>query len=332
MARVAIIGAGIAGLALARGLEAEHEVTVYEKSRGPGGRMATRYAGAFEFDHGAQFFTARSEAFRNMLEPLVRDGLVAPWQARYAEISADGISLHSEWSDDEPRYVGVPRMNVIGKALAGDLEVRYRSAVTRLEPVASGWRLEVTDAEGANAATSADWVFVCVPLQQAATLLSAVPGFNAAVGSRSMQGCHALMLGFESLPELPFDAATVHDADIAWLAVNSSKPGRGAPPAVVVHATNAWSERTLELGADTVIDHMSAELRRVSGIDADAAVHKAVHRWRYANAPYHPGATHWLDVPSRLGVAGDWWTRGRVEYGFESARALLDEWRDCVGQ
>ena len=70
MRRVAVIGAGLSGLA-ARELSESSEVTVFEKSRGYGGRMATRYGGDFEFDHGAQFFTARSAEFQEFLEPLI---------------------------------------------------------------------------------------------------------------------------------------------------------------------------------------------------------------------------------------------------------------------
>lgn len=286
--------------------------------------MATRYAGRFEFDHGAQFFTARSPAFRQLLEPMLRGGLVAPWRARYAEISGCTVTTQSQWAVDEPRYVGVPRMNVIGKALASGVDVRYDTAVTRLERADGHWALEYVDSSGSGGAASADWVFVCIPLAQADDLLAGVPGFSIAAGDRKMLGCHALMLGFDELPELPFDAASVSGADIRWIARNNSKPGRGSANALVVHASNDWSEANMELDRAAVLDHMLGEVSRVTGIEAGAAVHKAVHRWRYANAAYVHSSTHWLDSRARLGVAGDWWIRGRVECAFESARGLLD--------
>ncbi len=327
MARIAIVGAGITGLTLARGLTRDHDVTVYEKSRGPGGRMATRYADRFEFDHGAQFFTARSRAFRELIAPLVRDGLVAPWQARYAEISGTTVTTHSRWGNDEPRYVGVPRMNVIGKTLASGIDVQYGLRVGRLEQTAGSWMLELIDPSGSARGASADWVFVCIPLPQASALLAGNAAFGRAVGDRKMLGCHAVMLGFDTAPDLPFDAAAVSEADISWIALNSSKPGRVSEAAMVVHASNDWSEANLALDDAAVLDHMLGELSRVTGLDARLARHRAVHRWRYANAPYVPSATHWLDAGAGLGAAGDWWIRGRVEFAFESARALLDEFR-----
>ena len=81
MTRVAVIGAGLSGLVVARRLKGVADIVLFEKSRGAGGRIATRYAGDFEFDHGAQFFTARTESFRKFLEPFIVDGTVADWPA-----------------------------------------------------------------------------------------------------------------------------------------------------------------------------------------------------------------------------------------------------------
>jgi predicted NAD/FAD-dependent oxidoreductase len=262
-----------------------------------------------------------------MLEPLIRDGLIAPWQARYAEISGSVVTAESRWGVDEPRYVGVPRMNDIGKALAGGVDVRYGTTVSHLERADGHWVLELVDSSGSAGRAASDWVFACVPLPQADTLLAGMPGFTAATGGRKMLGCHALMLGFDARPLLPFDAASVGRADISWIARNSSKPGRGSADTLVVHAANDWSEANLELDAAAVLDHMLSELARVTGIQAGAAVHRAVHRWRYANAPPDHSASHWLDPEARLGAAGDWWIRGRVEFAFESARALLAEFK-----
>ena len=69
----AVIGAGIAGLSCARALAASGvHVTVFDKSRGSGGRMSTRRGEGWACDHGAQYFTARDPLFQAEL---------ARWQA-----------------------------------------------------------------------------------------------------------------------------------------------------------------------------------------------------------------------------------------------------------
>ena len=78
--RVAIIGAGMAGLAAARLLrEAGASCTIFDKSRGLGGRMATRRTGDFSFDHGAQYFTARGPRFRALVDDWSAAGHAAGW-------------------------------------------------------------------------------------------------------------------------------------------------------------------------------------------------------------------------------------------------------------
>ena len=66
--RIAIVGAGIAGLSCALRLQdAEHDVTLFDKGRRPGGRMASKRVTAmgpsFAFDYGAQHLTARDPDF-----------------------------------------------------------------------------------------------------------------------------------------------------------------------------------------------------------------------------------------------------------------------------
>ncbi|MCE3000724.1 MAG: FAD-dependent oxidoreductase, partial [Betaproteobacteria bacterium] len=106
MSRVAVIGAGIAGISCARQLrDAGHAVRVFDKSRGIGGRMATRRGESGTFDHGAQYFTARELRFRALVEALGASGVVAPYRGRIVHWSGGSVTPVSGL---EPRYVGVP--------------------------------------------------------------------------------------------------------------------------------------------------------------------------------------------------------------------------------
>jgi len=167
--RVAVIGAGLSGLIAARELRDCSEVTVFEKSRGYGGRLATRYGGDFEFDHGAQYFTARSAEFQEFLEPLIAQGAVACWRARFAELDRDTVVATRDWDDAFPHYVGAPRMNAIGRSLADGLTIRQNTTVTHLDREADGWSL--ADSDG-NALGRFDWVVCALPAAQTAALVN----------------------------------------------------------------------------------------------------------------------------------------------------------------
>lgn len=75
MKNVAIIGAGISGLALANKIGHIANVTIFEKSRGFGGRVATRRVDDFSFDHGAQFFKVRDPDFKEYIKPMIEEGI-----------------------------------------------------------------------------------------------------------------------------------------------------------------------------------------------------------------------------------------------------------------
>lgn len=324
MVSVAVVGAGLAGLVVAQRLNKAANVTVFEKSRGAGGRIATRYADQFEFDHGAQFFTARTSEFKSFVASLANEGVVDNWRARFSELDRDRVMASRRWDDEYPHFVGIPRMNSIGRFVSRALAVRYDMVVSRLEREGGQW--VVFDVAGSEQGRF-DWVVLTAPAAQTAKLVEPYPKAVVLCAERKMRGCYALMLGFSAPVPLPWQAALVHRADVSWISVNSSKPGRKAPFTLVVHSTNAWADRHIEDPTDVVLAHMLDEASGVSGVDMRQAVHRQIHRWRYANIDRQTGTPSFIDDEIRLAMCGDWFVRGRIESAFLSAtdvsRALL---------
>ncbi|MEM7504948.1 MAG: FAD-dependent oxidoreductase [Pseudomonadota bacterium] len=324
MKTVAIVGAGLAGLVVARGLQDIAGVTVFEKSRGPGGRMATRYAGDFEFDHGAQFFTARTDEFRRYLSPLLSAGVVAEWPARFAELNRSRVLATRVWDEEYPHLVGAPGMNAIGKYLAAGLDVRYNATVAAVERRDAKWILR--DPAGHRLGES-DWLVLTAPASQTARLAAESPKLASLCRERRMRGCFALMLGFATKLNLPWDAALVHGADVSWVSVNSSKPGRSDAFTLLVHSTNAWADAHIDADTVGVMEHMMKEAAAVVGADVATAVHRQVHRWRFANVDKQTGPTCAIDDEKQLAVCGDWLVHGRIEAAFRSASGLSQQLR-----
>lgn len=322
MTRIAIIGGGLSGLVVARRLQAVADVTVFEKSRGAGGRIATRYAGEYEFDHGAQFFTARTPAFSAFLQPLIADNVIANWTAQFAELDRGGIKTMRSWGEEPPHYVGTPRMNDVGKYLSQELEVQTQTQITRIDRTADGWTL--ADRSN-NAFDRFDWLVLTAPAGQTAALASAFPDLVALCDEREMQACFALMLGFAKTIELPWQAALVRNADISWISVNSSKPGRRDPFTLLIHSTNAWATAHIEDDVDGVREYMLDEASLICGQDLRGVDHCQVHRWRYANIARHRGPEFYVDTSAQLAACGDWFVRGRIEAAFTSASKLAEQ-------
>jgi predicted NAD/FAD-dependent oxidoreductase len=133
--RVAIVGAGIAGLSCATHLQAlGFEVGVFEKSHGPSGRMSTRQGEGWVADHGAQYFTARGSLFKHELDSWIDKGIAARWNPNL------GVFEEGRWresSSNEPRYVANPGMNMIGKYLARTLTLHLNQTIDQLIPISS---------------------------------------------------------------------------------------------------------------------------------------------------------------------------------------------------
>jgi len=316
--RIAVVGAGITGLAAARTLH-DHgqDVQVFDKGRGVGGRTSVRRQAPFEFDHGAQYFTARAERFSAQVTDWREAGVVATWSGRIGSLE------RGMWRDSSPqeRYVGVPGMNAIAKYLAAGLNVTTETRVAKLTWDGQAWRLS---SDGGAALGLFDAAIVAVPAPQATDLLAGQTALVEQAARCAMSPCWAVMLGFESALPIPYDGVFVSGSPLSWMARNSSKPGRSSGEAWVLHAGPEWSAAHIDDHPELVIAALNAELERALGGEERSPAHAAAHRWRYAMPaePLRVGAL-W-DADSRLAVCGDWCQGARIEGAFLSGWAAAD--------
>jgi renalase len=314
----AVIGAGIAGLSCASVLRrAGFDVTVFEKSRGPGGRMSTRRGDDWACDHGAQYFTARDPVFHAEVERWQRQGAVALWQPRLKVFEGGQIR---DTAGAVARYVGTPGMTGPARLLAQGLDLQTQVTVTGLKRRADGWQIDT--AERGMVDTCFDAVVLAVPAPQAAPLLASVsPVLAAGASGELMRACWALMLRFDAPLALPFDAAFVNEGALSWVARNNSKPGRSGGETWSLHASADWSEAHLELEPEAAAAVLIDAFISLGGRAPQAW---SAHRWRYAiTSATVEGGFAW-HAADGLGVCGDWLNGGRVEGAWLSGRRLAE--------
>jgi predicted NAD/FAD-dependent oxidoreductase len=306
--RIAVLGAGVSGLVCARNL-ADHglEVTVFEKGRRPGGRLASRDG----HDHGGQYFTARDSRFATTVAVWVERGLVREWQGRIVGIEDGRRTLKSR---DVIRYVGVPENNSVAAHLASDLDVRREVAVRAIKRRGRDWLLAHGGDEGPF-----ETVLVATPAPQAAALLEAAPGLRSAAASVRMHGCWAVMLTFPTPIDAGFDGAFV-SGTLSWVARDGSKPARSGER-WVLHASAEWTERHLDSTPEQVIDTLVAAFADAAEVDLPDPVRQEAHCWRFAIPETVVAESCLFDDELGIGACGDWCGGPRIEGAFLSGAA-----------
>jgi renalase len=314
--RLVIVGAGVAGLTAARALAGYYEVVVLDKSRGVGGRMATRRIGAATIDHGAQFFTTHTAEFAEVVSSWAVAGVARPWFA--GRIGPHGLVN----ADGHTRFRGVHSMNAVAQHLAEGLDVRRSTPVLSVARGNDGWL--VTTSSGA---LTADAVLLTAPVPQSLALLAAggvelVDEDQRALQAIEYEPCLAVLAVLDGPTQLPPPGAVdPDDGPVDWLADNQRK-GVSDAPAATIHATAAFSRQHW----DDVDEAVIAVLLAASHLGcAPLPGGTQVQRWRYARPiTGHPARCLAAREQPQLLLAGDAFGEGKVEGAVLSGKAASE--------
>lgn len=344
-----VIGAGMAGLSAAGRLqERGYSVLVVDKGRGVGGRMATRRvsleAGTAEpeeavFDHGAQFFTVRSEAFRTRVDGWLSRGVAREWARRFPR-SAEGLGTAAaeETGGHHPRYRGSPGMTGIAKLLAGDLDVRTATRIASIRRDSGALVLTTTEDEELQGRTAV----LTPPVPQSIALLEArgladgstvinagERGGSLPLSALQYDKC-LVLLAVDPAAALPEPGGLFRPGgNIDWIADNGAKGVSSVPGSFTVHFSSDFSERLYEASDEEVYRAMLPELQAV--LPMDPRFHQ-VKRWRYSKPrkPLEIGAVALPEAPEII-LAGDAFAGARLEGAFLSGLAAAEKLEERLG-
>ncbi|MCS7210208.1 MAG: FAD-dependent oxidoreductase [Chloroherpetonaceae bacterium] len=316
-----IIGAGICGLIAADMLHrAGVKAIVLDKSRGVGGRLATRRIQSGTFDHGAQYFTVRDPKFYAIVEEWLAAGIVREW-TRHFHTAAGPCD-----SDAEPRYYGIGGMTAIAKHIARHLEVHLNETVSKFYPNHKAWHIETTDGK----LYQAESLILTPPVPQSLELVRK-SGISIPIREKRMLEavtylpCLGVLALLEQESKVPHPGGLwLYDDAVLWLGDNQKK-GVSQVPAVTIHATPAFS-RTYWDADDAAIS--KALIEHASKWLGAKVLYAEVKRWRYS-APdsFVPEPFIALNAPLPLIFAGDAFVspcvEGAVLSGMAAAEYLL---------
>jgi len=299
--RIAVIGAGLAGLSCASSLaDGGTKTVVFEKSRSLAGRCATRKWGAHIVDHGAQFFTIHSEEFRRACSTLPSGSLCtlrAPVVGPAGEIVPGSGERH---------YLREGN-NRFGRHLAANLDVRLEAPVTSVVPLDAGWEVSGERFDG---------VVLTAPWPQSAALL----GLPAAPDpfTRCLTAFFSYLVPFDAA-QMPYAIADESGDPLAWSACENHKDGRvaGEETVFVVQASPAFSAEQFDRPPAAWLGQLQPMLEARWKLPSRQRLESFAHRWRYSKAA---GGMAKPDLPANLWVAGDGFGTSRVESAWLSGR------------
>lgn len=316
---IAIIGAGLTGVMLLRALSPYANVTLFEKARGIGGRMSTRHAPPYQFDHGVPCFTAYSQAFLDFLLPYRERGVIAEWVGQGVSLDSAG-KIHSTCT--QTRLVASPTMNALCKELALGLPVMLNTEVAPLLTRApDGWQLYASNGDKLGVF---DWVISTAPPAQTTRLFSKYLPAEAKINQARLSPSYVLMVGLPRPWDREWQFAKVRAGSlIKGITVNSSKPGRNSDTTSLVSYTyHRWAQSHLEREAAEVNAQLIEQFTQITGIDTSAADYVSLHRWRYATVHGLSQCEPYIDRQHRLACVGDWCHTSNIEHVWYAATRL----------
>ena len=331
---VAIIGAGLSGIACARQLTAAgYRVCILDKSRGLGGRMATRRVSPpaspeVRVDHGLRYWQPKTLELKALTQELLAEGVLKPWNVSAYEIRQRGMLTAVTQATEDRKYVATAGMSAIAKFLTRDFapgeNLLTDHRAVSMSYRGSHWQIECAG----GAVVTAERCAIAIPAPQAVALLHSCvedADLRGDLGDRLTEAadslkavtyfpCLTVLAGYHSrhrhdMGKLDPDGWMVTDyagTSTDWTGLDSSKRKQADSPVIVIHSKAAFAQQYIDTGdlqpAASVL--LRANARKFAEWIAQPEWFQ-VHRWRYAqvNSAY-PDAS--LAIGSTLVCGGDW--------------------------
>ena len=338
--KIAVVGAGLSGLTAGKVLaEAGHEVVIYEKSRGYGGRMATRYAGKDQeqkLDHGVSYFTATDSVFLQQIKEWEEKGLVQKWGDRFSYYTGETLMSRTPLQESGI-YSSVKGMNQIGRFMGRFSDVVFESKVggityfgknrTRKRP----WMINFQSGQ----VVSADAIILAVPAPQAYGILGMSQDETDTfkllrqIDEIRYDPTFSLMIGFKGVNIPTWQGIECENSSISFISNESLKRGEAQSLYLTIQSTAEFAKQHQDDLKEKVADLLLKELSAVLGSWVMSYDWKQVHFWRYRSC-VNP-----LDVPfldredddAPLALIGDYFNEGTIQDAYLSGYELGQLWK-----
>ena len=214
---IAIIGAGLAGLSLAKELKDLAEVTVFDENPQIGGRLRVLKLDAYDCDSASQYFTARKPVFKKFIKPMLQNNEIIQWKPRVMTIGDSKKAYKREWF--EPHYRALPNINSLLNPLKEGLDIRCN---TKIDSITYDTRWTIS-CKNQNFPENFDYLILAIPPPLSLKMIPQNCSFISDLQAIEMKPMFGLCLLFDEDPKLKYQAAKIKHSVIDWMYIESSK-------------------------------------------------------------------------------------------------------------
>lgn len=337
--KIGIIGAGVAGLAAGRELsKAGHEVTIIEKNRGYGGRLATKSAGKdnkTKLDYGVPSFAAHSPEFRGFVSELLQNELIRLWTDNPWRYNGDRL-VKDPLADNDINYAAVDGINSVSKYLARWVDVQTGTKVGGLTNIGTNrkkkrpWMINLTNYK----TFEADAVIIATPAPQAyGIILTSQDEINTLklireIDEINYDSTFSLMAGYGSTEPPPWELVKCNDEVIQLITNEKTKNKVDYETALVIHSTPGFARDSKDMKPEEITGKMLDHLAKIAGKWASVPEWSQIHYWRFSSPrnviakPYMEFET--LDAP--MALIGDYFEGSTIDHSYCSGIRLARHW------
>ena len=286
MKKIVVIGSGVAGLAAAKQFNSQNfDITVLDKGKYPGGRISTRKNKEFIFNHGAQFFTAKSIEFNKICQLGVNDKVLINWNT----------------FSKKKKYIGNPDMREFSFWFSKNLKIYQETLVERIE------YNENFSIFTNNKKFNADGLIITAPSSQTAVLIKNLDSqIYKLIENVTYFPCWCVMLSIKNMNLKHFEID--ENSIFSWIISENNKIKNSLNyNCITIHTSEKFSLDHIEKNKEFVLDKIIREFTKIYKVKNNDITYKNIHRWRYAKVKnYFPLEHSKISKIMPLGIAGDW--------------------------
>ena len=311
-----ILGSGVAGCTIANLLSKKYSVEVFDKARGPGGRVSNRrFKKNLNFDHGAQYFSPKNEKFKSFLNNLKKKNIIKYWPGKH-------IDLNFVKTKQKNKFIGVKGNNDINKYLLKKIKTNFLSKIKHINYDKNVWEIYLESGKKINFRN----LIITIPYPQLKKLAKKFLNKNLLKLNVQMSPNITFMVVYKNQPSLPFSSIKFNDKIISWVASeNSKKRFKSNLSLWTIQTTEKYSRKYInnyKIKNKFITKDILNRLAILLNFNKKDIIFSNIHGWKYSYNLKPTKLKSFFSNELNLGICGDWFMGNKIEHAWLSANDL----------